>query len=101
MEWILPEHQQFDSCVGIPGIIRFWRGIDETMEELKLVPQEYVDAGDRIAVRLRHFGRGRGSGAEIDTELYHQVITFRDDRIVRIEYFERWEEALRAAGQAP
>ena len=99
MEWILPEHQQFDSCVGIPHVIRFWEGIDETMEELKLVPQEFVDAGDRIAVRLRHFGRGRGSGAEIDTELYHQVTHFRDGEIVRFDYVTTWDEALELVGR--
>ena len=31
-----------------------------------------------VATRLSPFGHGRGSGVEIDTELYHQVATFRD-----------------------
>ena len=68
------------------------------MEELQLLPQEYIDAGDRVATRLRHYGRGKGSGVEIDEELYHQVVTFRDGRMVRIEYFAEWSEALAAAG---
>ena len=61
-------------------------------------PQEFVDAGDRVATRLRHHGRGKLSGAEIDEELYHQVATFRDGWIVRLEYFGEWSEALEAAG---
>jgi hypothetical protein len=77
---------------------RFWEGIDDTFEELTLVPQEWVDAGDRVATRLRHHGRGKGSGLEIDTALYHQVVTFRDGTMVRIEYFAEWDEALEAAG---
>jgi hypothetical protein len=48
------------------------------MEELMLKPQEFIDAGDRVATRLRHHGRGKGSGVEIDEELYHQVATFRE-----------------------
>jgi ketosteroid isomerase-like protein len=68
------------------------------MEELRLEPQEFVDAGDRVATRLRHPGRGRGSGVELEVELYHQVATFRDGRIVRMEYFAEWAEALEAAG---
>ena len=68
------------------------------MEELRLKPQEFIDAGDRVATRLRHHGRGKGSGVEIDEELYHQVATFRDGRIVRMEYFAEWGEALEAAG---
>ena len=100
VEWILPDLQESDSCVGPEEIIRFWRGIDETFDELQLEPQEYVDAGDRVATRLRHYGRGKGSGLEMDTELYHQVMTFRDGVAVRIEYFTDWAQALEAAGAA-
>jgi ketosteroid isomerase-like protein len=95
---VLPEHQGFDSCIGPDQIKVFWEGLDETMEELQLLPQEYVDAGDRVAVRLRHYGRGRESGAELDTELYHQITTFRDGTMVRIEYVTSWPAALEAAG---
>src|SRR5215217_1355945 len=77
---------------------RFWRGLDETFEELRLDPQESVDAGDRVAVRLRYYGRGKESGAELETEMYHQVTTFRDGTMVRMEYFTTWAEALEAAG---
>jgi len=94
IDWVLPPDQAFDSAKGIPGVLRFFEGIDETMGELQLMPQEYVDEGDLVATRLRHRGRGRGSGAEIDTELYHQVATFRDGVIVRMEYVPTWDAAL-------
>ena len=83
---------------GIEAVKRFWKGLDETFEELRLDPQESMDAGDRVAVRLRFYGRGKGSGAEMDTEMYHQVTTFRDGTMVRIEYFTSWAEALEGAG---
>jgi ketosteroid isomerase-like protein len=98
IEWVLPEGQNFDSGRGPAEVIRFWEGLDETFDELQLRPQEYIDAGDRVATRLRHYGRGKRSGAEIDEELYHQVATFRDGRIVRMEYFADWDEARAAAG---
>jgi ketosteroid isomerase-like protein len=101
VEWVLPERQSADSCVGPARVRKFWEQIDEHMEELQLVPQEYVDAGERVATRLRHRGRGRESGIELDQELYHQVITFREGRMVRIEYFAEWDEALAAAGVGP
>jgi ketosteroid isomerase-like protein len=97
VDWILPAQQSSDSCRGPDEIRKFWDGIDETFDELQLVPQEFLDAGDRVATRLRHHGRGK-SGIEIETELYHQVATFEDGRIVRMEYFETWDEALEAAG---
>jgi ketosteroid isomerase-like protein len=98
VEWVLPPLQRSDSCVGPDEVKRFWEGLDETFDELRLDPQESVDAGDRVAVRLRYYGRGKGSGLEIETEMYHQVTTFRDGMMVRIEYFTDWAQALEAAG---
>ena len=98
VQWVLPAHQRSDSAVGREEIRRFWDGLDETMEELRLDPQEFVDAGDRVAVRLRYFGRGKGSGVELETEMYHQVTTFRDGTMIRIEYVTSWPAALEAAG---
>jgi ketosteroid isomerase-like protein len=98
IEWVLPDQQSSDSGRGIPAVLRFFEDIEETMEELQLKPQEFVDGGDVVATRLRHYGRGKGSGVEIDTELYHQVATFRDGVIVRMEYVAEWPEALALAG---
>jgi ketosteroid isomerase-like protein len=98
IEWVLPEHQRSDSAIGVKGILRFWEGLDETFDELQLRPQEFVDAGDRVATRLRHLARGKGSGLELDDELYHQVTTFRNGTIVRIEYVTTWGTALELAG---
>jgi ketosteroid isomerase-like protein len=98
VDWVLPAHQDFDSCRGPAQIIRFWEGLDETFDELRLDPQEFVDAGEKVAVRLRYFGRGKGSGAEIETEMYHQVTTFDDGVIVRFDYVTSWQEALDLAG---
>jgi ketosteroid isomerase-like protein len=78
-------------------VLSFFEGIEETFDDLRLDPQEYVDGGDMVATRLRHHGCSK-SGIELDTELYHQVATFRDGVIVRMEYFESWPAALEALG---
>ena len=101
IEWVLPEGQQADSCIGPGAVIRFWEGLDETFDDVQLLPQEFVDGGDRVATRLRHYAHGKRSGVKIDEELYHQVVTVRDGAIVRIEYFAEWSEALEAAGVSP
>lgn len=98
VEWVLPALQRSDSAIGPEQVIQFWDEIDENMDELQLRPQEFRDGGDLVAVRLRHYGVGKGSGAVIDEELYHQVSTFEDGVMVRIEYFESWNDALAAAG---
>jgi ketosteroid isomerase-like protein len=99
IDWVLPERQSSDSGHGHDDIRHFWDEIDETFDDLRLEPQEHVDAGDRIATRLRYYGRSK-SGAEIETEMYHQVATFDDGVIVRMEYVGSWPEALAAAGVA-
>jgi ketosteroid isomerase-like protein len=98
IDWVLPPRQSSDSCKGLDEVKRFWHGLDETFEELRLDPQEFLDGGDHVATRLRFYGRGKGSGAEVEEEMYHQVATFRAGKMVRIEYFGSWPEALEAAG---
>jgi ketosteroid isomerase-like protein len=101
IEWVLPERQSSDSCRGPEEIKRFWEGLDDTFDAVRLDPLEFVDCGDCVATQLRYHTRGKGSGVEIEGELYHQVTTFRDGRMVRIEYFAEWPEALEAAGGQP
>ena len=60
--------------------------------------QQLHDPHDVIRIPWKHHGRGKRSGAEINEELYHQVVTFRAGKMVRIEYFGEWSEALEAAG---
>ena len=94
VEWVLPAHQSADSGVGPAEIRRFWEGLDETFDELQLDPREFADGGDRVATRLRYYGRGKKSGVQIQTELYHQITTFRDGKMVRLEYVTEWSAAL-------
>jgi ketosteroid isomerase-like protein len=98
IDWVLPARQSSDSCRGPSEVKQFWKGLDETFQELRLEPQEFIDAGDHVATRLRYYGRGKESGVEVEGEMYHQVATFRAGRMVRIEYFGEWEQALDAAG---
>jgi ketosteroid isomerase-like protein len=98
LEWVLPDRQSSDNAHGPAQVIRFWEELDEHFDDLQLEPQEHLDAGEIVATRLRYFGRGKGSGLEIETEMYHQVATFRDGRMVRLQYYGSWPEALAAAG---
>jgi ketosteroid isomerase-like protein len=97
LDFILPAHQSSDSCRGTEEIRRFWEGLDDTFDHFQIEQREFVDAGDRVATRLRYHGRSK-IGAELETDLYHQVATFSEGRIVRMEYFGSWPEALAAAG---
>jgi ketosteroid isomerase-like protein len=98
IDWVLPDRQSSDSGRGTAAVLRFFEDIEETFDDLWLEDQEYVDGGELVATRLRHHGRSK-SGIELDTELYHQIATFRDGVIVRMEYVASWPEALEALGR--
>jgi ketosteroid isomerase-like protein len=73
-----------------------WKG---EWDDYKVIPEEYVDWGDRVGVTVRLQGRGRGSGVEIDARFY-DVYTLRDGKIVRMDQFTERSQALQAAGVA-
>lgn len=66
-------------------------------EVLKAIPEEFIDAGDRVVVTVHFWGRGRGSGIEVDARGY-EVSTLRDGRVVRMDEFAERSGALEAAG---
>jgi len=81
---------------GRKGIEQFLADTAETWEELQAVPEEFRDLGDRVLLLGRLQGRGRGSGAPVDTPMAN-LLDFRGARIWRARvYFDR-AEALRAA----
>jgi ketosteroid isomerase-like protein len=66
-------------------------------DDYRLMPEEFLDRGDRVVVTVRLGGRGRGSGVAIDARFY-DVYTLRDGKIVRMDQFTERSEALKAVG---
>ena len=71
-----------------------WRNEWDAYE---LIPEEFIDMGDRVVATVRFRARGRGSGVEVDARLY-DVFTLRDGKIVRMDQFTEQSEAIEAAG---
>jgi ketosteroid isomerase-like protein len=65
--------------------------------DYELMPEAFLDAGDRVVVTVRLRARGRGSGVRVDARFY-DVFTLRDGRIVRMDQFSERAEALASAG---
>jgi ketosteroid isomerase-like protein len=59
--------------------------------------EEVVDAGDSVLVQLHQWGRGKDTGAEVESRTW-QVFTLRDGRIVRCSGYTTRAEAAAAAG---
>ena len=82
---------------GREGVDRFAADTSENWEELQVLTEEFRDLGDRVLVLGRLKGRGRGSGAPVDTP-WANIIDFRGDRIWRSRVYLDHAEGLRAAG---
>ncbi len=75
-----------------------WRSVvEEVWDDFHGVPEELIDAGDKVVTAVTMRGKGKESGAEVDMQVF-QVWTLRDSKVVRLVggYRDR-SEALAAA----
>ena len=82
---------------GREGVVAALQVSQDEFEGLDLVPEEFIDVGDRVVVVFRFRGEGRESGVPIDERLVH-VWTIRNGKAVRMEVHSDRDEALRAIG---
>ena len=68
----------------------------EAFESTRVVPDEFIGAGDQVVVPQTGYIRGR-DGIEVTARIA-LVWTFRDGAIVRICLYQQTQEALEAAG---
>ena len=86
-----------DAVRGREAAWEFYVKVAEAFERLPVEDAELLDAGDKVLVHARSDVRGRASGAEVEID-YWIVITFREGRIARDQWFADRAEALEAAG---
>jgi ketosteroid isomerase-like protein len=79
------------------GMEAFFVDVDSAWEELRLIYDEYRDLGDRVLVLGRLEGRGRGSGAVVETP-QGAVGVFRDGKLSSARSYLDHAEALKAVG---
>jgi ketosteroid isomerase-like protein len=84
---------------GHEGVLRALRVSQEAFERLDMVPEEFLEVGDRVVVVFRFVGTGRESGVPIDERLAH-VWTIRSGKGVRMEVYSGRDEALSRAEHA-
>ena len=71
----------------------------EAIEDYRMEPEEFIDAGDdKVLVFSREGGRGRGSGAEVVTQPTAHLWTLRNRKAVRMQSYWERSDALEAAG---
>ena len=88
-----PEQGPF---VGREPVMRQIERMRETWDGDALEPlSDFIDAGDRIVVRLRWRTAGRGPVANVEAT---GVYTVREGRVVAIDHFWDHADALKAVG---
>ena len=101
IEWDQSRYSGFGfSAVyrGHKGVKRFFREWLSSFDGYWARPEEFIDAGDCVVVRVRQGGRGKDSGVPVEMPSYHQLYRLQGGRAVRIEVFQDEREALEAAG---
>ena len=98
IEWVpLKGALDVDVSAGHDEVKGRFLTMFEVMGSPEIEAGEIIDAGDKVVVAIRISGRGKGSGIDIDASWFH-VLTPRDEKVARIEWYATRAEALEAAG---
>jgi ketosteroid isomerase-like protein len=84
-----------NSYKGYEGMRRFWADFFSAWDEFQAEPQEFRGAGDQVVVIMRV--RARMHELAVD-EVWSQLLTFRQGRVVRFQTFSSSDGAFEAAG---
>lgn len=82
---------------GRRGFLEALADWTETLDEFTAMPEEFIDAGDKVVVRVCERGRGHGSGAAVES-IWWFVHTLEAGKVTRVEMFPVEDRALEAAG---
>ena len=88
-----------ETVYGYEGMAGYAAKVAEALDDYRMEPERFIDAGgDRVLVFSREGGRGKGSGAEVQTHLTAHLWTLRDGKAVRMQSYWERADALEAAG---
>jgi uncharacterized protein len=89
-----PDGRRF---VGLEEVTAWMRRWLQAWTDFTMAAEELIDAGDTVFVSARQRGTGKESGIESEGTVF-MLWTLRGGRVIRLEQFERREDALEAAG---
>jgi ketosteroid isomerase-like protein len=105
---ILDENVEWDYVGAFPEAVtyhgpaevgEFLRGWAAGFDEFGFEADETIDAGDRVVVCLHQWGRGKETGARVESHTW-QVFTFQHGKVTRCRGYTTKAEALEAVGLA-
>jgi ketosteroid isomerase-like protein len=87
-----PDGSVFHGRDGFRRLLAEWL---EDFSEWSFSNEEYIDAGDRVVVKQRQWGRGVVSGAPVEADWW-MVYTLAEGRITHLDIYASEAEALEA-----
>ena len=84
------------SFRGKEGFFRATADWTENFDDWKATPEEFLDAGDAVLVRVHQTARGTFSGAAVDSHFWF-VFVIREGAISRLSFHSDKNGALEAA----
>ncbi len=82
---------------GPEGFVRFIEGQMAILDDLRTVPEEFIDAGDRVVVPVCITGHARSTGIPVEYRYVH-LWTVRDGKVTHVRLYGSKAKALEAAG---
>ena len=82
---------------GVDGLRQLIKEVQDSMDDFRTEPFEFLDGGDRVIAGLIHRGRGRESGAEVEMREWN-VFLIEAGKIRSVHEYAERDEAIRAAG---
>ncbi len=93
----IPDTPDVQSFHGHEGLLQGIAQTTEIWEDLSVVLGEMRDFDDHVLASLRWWGRGPGSGIQMEVDVC-ALVTFRKGKIVRWQFFASEQQALEAVG---
>ena len=89
-----PDQQIYSGPAGAMQFNAEWAA---AWDDWEMVPEDYIDAGERVVVILIQRGRSKATGIPVEMR-FAQVWTLRNGQGVRMQLYASVEEALEAVG---
>ncbi len=100
VEWdyvgAFPEAVTYHGPQQVAGFLREWAS---EFDDFGFEADEFIDAGESVLALLHQWGRGKDSGAQVESHTW-QVFDFRGGKVVHCRGYPTKAEALEAVGMS-
>jgi ketosteroid isomerase-like protein len=92
-----PDFPDAQVHFGMEGIVHALQVWADAWGEWQIEINEFVDAGERVLVQGKQWGRGKDTGVAVEQPLC-LVYLLRDKKVIEVRAFFDEQQALEAAG---